>query len=223
MTTWAIFKLGFNWTQSCRTFNMECLRHDNCPSGFCQDSVCKEHPSWKDPCKPGYCSLPYVCDDFTSRCHDPEFPSKRGKCFMNSDCPLNQLCEDKRCVPAKAAGQRCSWTDECKDGLECMSNTCVMRCFQDSDCEVGDKCDRKAFHWNKYKLCATPEQSSETFPTEWLWIGGIAIFVIIVLVLSLTASNEEVKEMATGTLLTLSRLPPSFWTVLLLKVPLHIR
>ena len=115
---------------------MKCLSNISCPSGYCKKGVCENKPRWTDPCKPGYCSSPYVCDDFTSRCRrDPEFPPSRDDgCLSNVECPRNWFCKNNSCVPAKAAGQKCSWTDDCEDGMECSSGLCVVRCFEDSDC-----------------------------------------------------------------------------------------
>jgi hypothetical protein len=90
-------------------------------------------------CDPADCPFGFSCAEDGSECvPDPGF------CATNNDCPLDEYCDQGRCVPFEdgATQMTCSDDSDCAPGLTCTLGLCTgcvddLQCGPDGACVLG--------------------------------------------------------------------------------------
>ncbi|MAD61441.1 MAG: hypothetical protein CMH49_08030, partial [Myxococcales bacterium] len=103
----------------------ECTQNSDCDGAPCLDGICGAPECIGDiDCAPnGICNA--------GICVDGE------RCRQDSQCPENQICENRSCVPGE-----CFEDEDCGVRQICNGNRCERpECRQDADCPSGNICD----------------------------------------------------------------------------------
>ena len=132
---------------------IDCIKHAECDTGFCDDGTCSA-PGFAKPCKEG------KCKDKNYKCHNERkvcvhrlinvFEPKNGTCDSNSDCPPDKYCSEKKCVLRNQPGSKCEVSSSsCIDGYTCAGGSvCRLNCDLHAKesakfgCSAGEECTK---------------------------------------------------------------------------------
>lgn len=127
----------------------------------------------------------------------------KNLCYDNSDCSLNYLCKDNRCIPG-CKEFYLNWEHKCKQKYDCQESifkfcySCKTReisksfceglCFDNSDCKRGEFC-------NERKVCEKIDYQEKIInffnKTKWFFIQLISLSVITFLLFNFIRSKRK--------------------------------
>lgn len=136
---------------------VECIKHGECSTGFCDDGLCRK-PYLLDPCRGGGCPSDMVCFHRSQRClYKNIIKDQDDKCLVYIDCEAGYYCDiDGSCRRAPGVGSQCSPELTCEDGAKCNNGTCLKLCDLSGKsrfkCGVGEKCSNLISYDPNYPL-----------------------------------------------------------------------
>ena len=109
---------------------IDCIKHTDCTTGFCDDGTCKL-PMLHDPCdlSNDQCQSSQKCDSTIYRCVSKHSKKHDGSdCSSHNHCPPTKKCEMSSCRYRDSLGSSCDYGWDCKNGLTCQDSRCVKQC-----------------------------------------------------------------------------------------------
>ena len=109
---------------------LDCIKNDDCTTGFCADGTCRPPKSY-GPCKYSNdkCPSGQVCSLAIDRCVFKGLKKPDGySCTVDLDCSPNQKCQKSVCISLGGIGAHCTTAWDCRDGYTCHDSKCVRKC-----------------------------------------------------------------------------------------------
>ena len=176
--------------------NFECLRNDQCWSGYCKGRRCANPQRLHDPCRTAARNCPgsLKCSNFSRTCVSEHFRPSRAFCRTTSDCRFNEFCLNDTCKASRPIGSNCDSVspDFCAMGSKCTVSKsiseptkCYELCSINVACPEGFQCIKNV--WNADSICIRRSSTkirilSKSGVVELVY-GGLLIVVAVIIFL----------------------------------------
>uniref|UniRef100_A0A915IIH9 Uncharacterized protein n=1 Tax=Romanomermis culicivorax TaxID=13658 RepID=A0A915IIH9_ROMCU len=97
--------------------------------------MCRLGRCWKSALPDSICTSDFSCPNndiymcVSGMCKVPGDGKSYGSCLSKSNCPINHICENKRCYPIEQGGQTCTFDTDCpkSDLYQCAYLKCRLK------------------------------------------------------------------------------------------------